>query len=79
VHGSLGISDEMPFADQVLQSFHMGLADGPVEVHKVTVARQILRDYQPSNSLFPSYHLLATRERAIEKYGAELESLDNEG
>ena len=78
VHGSLGLSDEMPFADQVLQSFHMGLADGPVEVHKVTVARQLLRDYQPANTLFPSYHLLAARERAMEKYGAELEPFDHD-
>ena len=78
VHGSLGLSDEMPFAEQVLQSYHMGLADGPVEVHKVTVARQLLRDYQPANTLFPSYHLLAARERAMEKYGAELEPFNHD-
>ena len=29
-------SDEMPFSAMVIESFHMGLADGPTEVHKVT-------------------------------------------
>ena len=28
IHGSLGVSHEMPFASMVLESFHMGLADG---------------------------------------------------
>ena len=34
----------------------MGLADGPTEVHKVTVARQVLRDYRPSDDLWPTEH-----------------------
>jgi acyl-CoA dehydrogenase len=46
LHGSLGATQEMPFVEQVIQSFHMGLADGPTEVHKITVARQVLREYQ---------------------------------
>ncbi|MDP3659419.1 acyl-CoA dehydrogenase family protein [Phenylobacterium sp.] len=55
VHGSLGISHEMPFAELVINSFHIGLADGPTEVHKVTVAREVLKDYAPINDIFPSY------------------------
>ena len=43
------------------------------EVHKVTVARQVLRDYQPHEGLFPNGHLLARREQALERYGALLE------
>ena len=35
----------------------MGLADGPTEVHKVTVARQVLRDYSASDDLWPTQHL----------------------
>ena len=54
VHGSLGVSDEMPFSAMVIESFHMGLADGPTEVHKVTVARQVLSEYQPAPGLFPT-------------------------
>jgi acyl-CoA dehydrogenase len=77
LHGSLGITTEMPFAHLVMQSFHMGLADGPVEVHKVTVARQLLREYQPSTGTFPSYHLPDLRERAIEKFRAALEHVDD--
>ena len=42
----------------------MGLADGPTEVHKVTVARQVLRDYQPSDDLWPTQHLPKLRDAA---------------
>jgi acyl-CoA dehydrogenase len=68
VHGSLGVSDEMPFAAMVIESFHMGLADGPTEVHKVTVARQVLSEYQPTTGLFPTGHLPTLREQAVERY-----------
>ncbi|MCW5746809.1 MAG: acyl-CoA dehydrogenase family protein [Alphaproteobacteria bacterium] len=75
IHGSLGISTEMPFAEMVLDSFHMGLADGPTEVHKITVARQLLRDYRPSNDIFPSYHVPALRAQAFERYGDLIEDV----
>jgi acyl-CoA dehydrogenase len=32
----------------------MGLADGPTGVHKMTVARQVLRDYRPSTGMWPT-------------------------
>jgi acyl-CoA dehydrogenase len=73
LHGSLGATTEMPFVEQVIQSFHMGLADGPTEVHKVTVARQVLREYRASDDLFPSEHLPKVREAAIRKYAAAIE------
>ena len=78
LHGSLGISEEMPFAGLVMQSFHMGLADGPVEVHKVTLAREVLSRYRATEDLFPSYHLPEVRARAIDKYRAALEHLDDQ-
>src|SRR6201984_1305783 len=37
IHGSLGISNEMPFGAWVLESFQMGLADGATEVHKTNL------------------------------------------
>jgi acyl-CoA dehydrogenase len=45
----------------------MGIADGPTEVHKITMARQILKNYVPVDTLFPSGHLLARREAAQAK------------
>src|SRR4051812_23975735 len=39
VHGALGVSSEMPFHRMMLGAAVMGLADGPTEVHKVTVAK----------------------------------------
>jgi acyl-CoA dehydrogenase len=55
LHGSLGLSHDMPFAEWVINSFHVGLADGPTEVHKMVVARQVLRDYKPADGDIPSY------------------------
>ena len=68
VHGSLGVSNEMPFGSMVLESFHMGLADGATEVHKITLARQILGQYVASDDLFPTKHLPKLRAEAHEKY-----------
>jgi acyl-CoA dehydrogenase len=74
LHGSLGATDEMPFVEQVIQSFHMGLADGPTEVHKITLARQILREYKGTADLFPTTHLPKLQEAARKKYARLIES-----
>jgi acyl-CoA dehydrogenase len=73
LHGSLGTTQEMPFVEQVIQSFHMGLADGPTEVHKITVARQVLRDFRATADLFPTQHQPKIREAAIRKYADRIE------
>jgi acyl-CoA dehydrogenase len=73
VHGALGTTDEMPFFKMILGAGVMGLADGPTEVHKVTVARQLLRDYKPSDDLWPTAHLPKLREAARAKYAEYLE------
>jgi len=73
LHGSLGATGEMPFVEQVIQSFHMGLADGPTEVHKITVARQVLREYKATTDLFPSQHIPKLREAALKKYAGIIE------
>lgn len=54
IHGSLGTSHEMPFVQYLTESFVLGLADGPTEVHKVTLARLLLADVEPAPT--PSRH-----------------------
>ena len=53
LHGSLGTTHEMPFVQYLVESFVLGLADGPTEVHKVTLARQLLKDYEPAPGHLP--------------------------
>jgi acyl-CoA dehydrogenase len=73
VHGSLGVSNEMPFSEMLIESFHMGLADGPTEVHKVTVARGVLEAYKATDGLFPTGHIPTLRERALARYADVIE------
>ena len=73
VHGALGVSNEMPLHRMLLAASVLGLADGPTEVHKVTLARQVLRQYQPSDDLWPSQHLPKRREAARAKFAELLE------
>jgi len=54
VHGALGTTNEMPLFGMIHTAAALGLADGPTEVHKVTVARQLLRDYKPHDGTWPS-------------------------
>lgn len=70
LHGSLGLSHDMPFAEWVINSFHVGLADGPTEVHKVVVARDVLRDVQPAEGMLPSTVRSEMERRARELYPA---------
>src|SRR5580704_2751160 len=78
IHGAMGVSNEMPFMGMVTSALVMGIADGPTEVHKITVAKQVLKDYKPDNDLFPSYHLPKLKEAALDKYGAAIEELKSE-
>ena len=79
LHGSLGMSDEVPFMTMWANIPELGVVDGPTEVHKVTVARSVLRDYAPANDLFPTYHIPAQYEAAMKKYGHFLDSKESDG
>jgi acyl-CoA dehydrogenase len=63
----------MPFHRMILGASVLGLADGPTEVHKVTVARQVLRDHSPSDDLWPTEHLPKKIAAAKAKFAEHLE------
>jgi acyl-CoA dehydrogenase len=46
VHGALGVSDDTPIARMWREGRTMRLADGPDEVHKMTIARRELRKWK---------------------------------
>jgi acyl-CoA dehydrogenase len=68
IHGSLGMSSELPYVGQVNMAMVLGVADGPTEVHKTTLARQLLAQVPPTDDMFPSYTIPNQRERAQKKY-----------
>ncbi|MFI6776365.1 acyl-CoA dehydrogenase family protein [Nocardia sp. NPDC050412] len=73
VHGALGTTNEMPFFRMIHGAGVMGLADGPTEVHKTTVAKQVLRDYQPTDGMWPTEWIPGKQEAARAKFAEYLE------
>src|SRR4051795_11528214 len=73
VQRALGVSNELPFFSMMLGASVLGLADGPTEVHKVTVPKQVLRDYQPSDGLWPTEHLPTKKAAAKAKFADYVE------
>jgi acyl-CoA dehydrogenase len=64
IHGALGVSNAMSLGGG---GATMALVDGPTEVHKVTIARQVLKDHKPHEDGWPSQlrprKLVAARHR----------------
>lgn len=70
LHGALGTSRDMP----VLAKLWMGapmlaVADGPTEVHKVQIAKALLKQAKPAPGMFPSEYLPNKLEEANARYG----------
>lgn len=74
LHGSLGITNEMPLMSMLIGAESLALADGPSEVHKAQVAKAVLAKAQPAPGLFPSEHIPGRLRAARERYAAVLGS-----
>ncbi len=71
VHGSLGFSTDLPLEHMYRAARAARIYDGPDEVHRVTVARQILKGYTPHE--VPSEHVPTRREAARARFAALLD------
>jgi len=73
IHGSLGYTTDLPLEAMYRAARAARIYDGPDEVHKVTVARHVLKRYRPSD---PSIdHVPTRRADALTRYGNYLDEL----
>src|SRR6478735_1762685 len=73
VHGALGYSTDLPLEAMYRYARAARLYDGADEVHRQSVARRVLRGYEPHD--VPSEHVPTRREAARERFADLLESV----
>jgi acyl-CoA dehydrogenase len=76
VHGSLGYSTDLPLESMYRWGRASRLYDGPDEVHRATVAKLVLREFEAPADGVPSEYVPARREAALQRY-AELLDLSS--
>lgn len=68
IHGSLGISLDMPLAKWFAGHMALAFADGPTDVHRSQLARAYLKKVKPVEGLFPSEHIPTRTAAALARY-----------
>ena len=68
IHGSLGISLDMPLAKWFAGHMALAFADGPTDVHRTQLARAYLKKVKPVEGLFPSEHIPTRTAAALARY-----------
>jgi acyl-CoA dehydrogenase len=77
IFGSLGVTHLTPLWQQWTSAPNMAAMDGVDEVHKVTVARNVLKSHRPHEGPWPTEYYPAKRAKAREKF-ADLFAADPE-
>jgi len=72
-HGSLGYSTDLPLEAMYRWARAARIYDGPDEVHRQTVARQILKGYEAPADRVPTEHVPTRQAAAREKFAAILD------
>ena len=72
-HGGLGYSTDMPLEKLYRYARHARFVDGADEVHRESVARQILKAYEAPEDEIPTEYVPARREAALRKFASLLD------
>src|SRR3954447_5538579 len=75
IHGALGYSTDLPLEAMYRYARAARFYDGPDEVHRESVARQILRGYQAPPDGVPTEHVPTRREDARRRFAEILEAV----
>lgn len=68
LHGSLGISLDMPLANWFAGHWSLAFADGPTDAHKSQLARAYLKKTKPVDGIFPTEHIPTRYAAARARY-----------
>jgi acyl-CoA dehydrogenase len=74
-HGALGYSTDLPLEAMYRFARAARIYDGPDEVHRASVARQVLRGYEAPPDGVPSEHVPTRREAARRQFADLLEAV----
>ena len=78
-HGGLGYSTDMPLEKLYRYARHARFVDGADEVHRESVARQILKAYEAPEDEIPTEYVPARREAALRKFASLLDPVAVDG
>ncbi len=68
IHGSLGISQDMPLGAAFGGYMSLAFADGPTDAHRSQLARAYLKATKPAEGMFPTEHIPTRLAAAKAKY-----------
>jgi acyl-CoA dehydrogenase len=74
IHGALGYTTDMPLEEMYRTSRALRIADGADEVHKQTLAKQLLKTVKPVGP-WPSEHVPTRRAEAWKRFGKQIEAV----
>jgi acyl-CoA dehydrogenase len=74
-HGALGYSTDLPLEAMYRYARAARIYDGPDEVHRASVARQVLRGYEAPADGVPTQHVPTRRDAARRQFAELLETI----